>query len=286
MSLHDPIIKAISVTALALLSVSPSGDPSQRRATTPGDLTPQPPSRASEEVEITAKAKVFEPVAKAPTGVQGPCASSMVLVDGDYCPEPEQVCLKWLDPPPYENLRCGEYQKPAKCKVPRKHRRFCVDREEYAEGASTPDALPMVNKSWTEAKSICESRGARLCKETEWEFACEGEDMNPYPYGFAREAGMCNVDRTDLGGTGDKLRDHRATLAAFPECTSAFGVHDLTGNVDEWVEREGMAAPHRSSLRGGWWLPGRNRCRAATTHHDESYGGKQVGFRCCADLDN
>ncbi len=113
----------------------------------------------------------------------------------------------------------------------------------------------MVNKSWTEAKSICESRGARLCKETEWEFACEGEDMNPYPYGFAREAGMCNVDRTDLGGTRDKLRDHRATLAAFPECTSAFGVHDLTGNVDEWVEREGMAAPHRSSLRGGWWLP-------------------------------
>lgn len=282
MSLHDPIIKAISVFALALLSVSPSGSlPSPST----GDLTPHapPPPRADDAAPAAAKAKVGEPLPRAPTGVQGPCASGMVLIDGDYCPEPEQVCLKWLDPPPYENLRCGEYQKPAKCKVPRKHRRFCVDREEYAEGASTPDALPMVNKSWTEAKAICESRSARLCKETEWEFACEGEDMNPYPYGFAREPGMCNVDRTDLGGTGDKLRDHRATLSAFPDCTSAFGVHDLTGNVDEWVEREGMAAPHRSSLRGGWWLPGRNRCRAATTHHDESYGGKQVGFRCCAD---
>jgi formylglycine-generating enzyme required for sulfatase activity len=57
----------------------------------------------------------------------------------------------------------------------------------------------------------------------------------------------------------------------------------MIGNVDEWVEREGVTAPHRSSLRGGWWLPGRNRCRAATTHHDETYSAKQVGFRCCAD---
>ena len=211
----------------------------------------------------------------------------MLLVDGDYCPDADQVCLKWLDPPPYEFLRCGEYAKPAKCKVPTQHRRFCIDREEFAErgpdATPSPDSLPLVNRSWGEAKSLCEARGARLCKETEWEFACEGPEMNPYPYGFSREAGMCNVDRTDLGGPGDKLRDHRAALSAFPQCTSVFGAHDMTGNVDEWVEREGIAAPHRSSLRGGWWLPGRNRCRAATTHHDESYGGKQVGFRCCAD---
>jgi formylglycine-generating enzyme required for sulfatase activity len=57
----------------------------------------------------------------------------------------------------------------------------------------------------------------------------------------------------------------------------------MIGNVDEWVEREGVSAPHRSALRGGWWLPGRNRCRAATVHHPESYSAKQVGFRCCAD---
>ena len=145
----------------------------------------------------------------------------MLLVDGDYCPDAEQVCLKWLDPPPYQNLRCGEYAKPAKCKGPRQHRRFCVDREEYAEpasGAEAKDALPVVNKSWTEAKSICEARGARLCKESEWEFACEGPDMNPYPYGFKRDSSLCNHDRTDLGGPMDKLRDHRAPLSAFPAC--------------------------------------------------------------------
>ena len=282
MSLQAAITKAISVAAFLGLTFAPV-DPPRDPGPHPLEIPPgfaEPLTASEDGFSASTKAKTEEP--RAPAGAQGSCASGMLLVDGDYCPTPDQVCLKWLDPPPYENLRCGEYQKPAKCRVSRVRRRFCVDREEFAESAG-PDALPMVNKSWTEAKTICEGRGARLCKETEWEFACEGVDMNPYPYGFSRESGICNVDRTDLGGTGDRLTDHRAALSAFPRCTSAFGVHDMTGNVDEWVEREGIAAPHRSSLRGGWWLPGRNRCRAATTHHDESYGGKQVGFRCCAD---
>jgi len=210
----------------------------------------------------------------------------MLLVEGDYCPDAEQVCVKWLDPPPYQNLRCGEYAKPAKCKVRRVPRRFCIDREEYADTSTSSDprdALPMVNKNWGEAKALCEARGARLCKEAEWEFACEGPDMSPYPYGWKRDSTVCNFDKTDLGGAMEKLKDHRAPLGAFPECVSPFGVHNMVGNVDEWTEREGMTPPSRSALRGGWWLPGRNRCRAATLAHGEEYYGKQVGFRCCKD---
>ncbi len=143
--------------------------------------------------------------------------------------------------------------------------------------------MPLVNKTWPEAKAICEARGARLCKEAEWELACEGPEMSPYPYGWKRDSSVCNFDKTDLGGPMEKLKDLRAPLSAYPECKSPFGVHNMVGNVDEWAEREGMAAPNRSALRGGWWLPGRNRCRAATTQHDEFYSGKQVGFRCCQD---
>jgi formylglycine-generating enzyme len=219
------------------------------------------------------------------------CDDGMMLVDGEYCPEVDQVCVKWLDPPPYANLRCGEYAKPAKCKGSRTHRRFCIDREEYTEapscapgdtpGSETCPILPVVNKNWNEASALCAARGARLCKETEWEFACEGPEMSPYPYGWKRDSTLCNFDKTDLGGPMEKLKDLRAPISAYPECTSPFGVHDMVGNVDEWVEREGMQPPNRSALRGGWWLPGRNRCRAATTAHGEEYSGKQVGFRCC-----
>ncbi|OJY28542.1 MAG: hypothetical protein BGO98_05580 [Myxococcales bacterium 68-20] len=213
------------------------------------------------------------------------CGEGLLLIEGDHCPDAEQVCMKWLDPPPYQNLRCAEYAKPAKCKVPRVQRRFCIDRHEFAEPASpdTAEVLPIVNKNWGEAKALCEARGARLCKEAEWEFACEGPEMSPYPYGWKRDSTICNFDKTGLGGAMEKLKDLRAPLSAYPECVSPFGVHNMVGNVDEWVEREGRSAPNRSALRGGWWLPGRNRCRAATVAHGEDYSGKQVGFRCCKD---
>ncbi len=56
---------------------------------------------------------------------------------------------------------------------------------------------------------------------------------------------------------------------------------DMVGNMDEWTARQGQPYPWRSALRGGWWMPARNRCRAATTAHNELYDGPQTGFRCC-----
>lgn len=281
---HHSIIKAFSVAAFVGLAFSFKGLHHERASAV------VPPALAQTSTgPVSSTGLAASAAAPDPTRVQqGPCDVGMLLVDGDYCPDVEQICMKWLDPPPYQNLRCGEYAKPAKCKVSRQHRRYCIDREEYAEAspsdlASAQDAMPIVNKNWNEAKTLCEARGARLCKESEWEFACEGPDMSPYPYGWKRDSNLCNLDKTDLGGPMEKLKDLRAPLHAFPDCKSPFGVHDMVGNVDEWVERENMAAPNRSALRGGWWLPGRNRCRAATTAHGEDYSAKQVGFRCCKD---
>jgi formylglycine-generating enzyme required for sulfatase activity len=205
----------------------------------------------------------------------------MILIDGNYCPNVKQTCAKWVDPPdsPYPTTRCAEYSE-SKCEGDRVHKRYCVDREEYTEQGST---MPIVSKSWTEAAELCEARGARLCTEAEWTFACEGEELRPYPYGFKRDNTLCNFDKTNLGGPEDKLHDLRAPITDYPQCLSPFGVHNIVGNVDEWTVREDQVAPNRSALRGGWWLPGRNRCRAATTAHAENYSGKQVGFRCCRD---
>ena len=57
---------------------------------------------------------------------------------------------------------------------------------------------------------------------------------------WERDASACNVDvMTGLGRVG-RLVDHREPASAHPRCTSAFGVHDMAGNVDEWVTIEGM----------------------------------------------
>ena len=57
----------------------------------------------------------------------------------------------------------------------------------------------------------------------------------------------------------------------------------MTGNVEEWTTLDKGKAPDRSSMKGAWWLPGKNTCRAATIGHGEVYQGKQVGVRCCRD---
>ncbi len=101
--------------------------------------------------------------------------------------------------------------------------------------------------------------------------------------GIHRDATACNIDRMHLGRGADDLYDLRSPLADYPRCVSPFGVHDMSGNIEEWTTLDHGSAPNRSSMKGAWWLPGKNHCRAATLGHGEAYRGKQVGVRCCSD---
>jgi sulfatase modifying factor 1 len=208
------------------------------------------------------------------------CPDSMVLVDGAYCSEVRQDCLTWEDPPTSRLARCAEFAQ-SQCVGPRVHKRFCIDRDEYVEGGAS---LPLGDSSWSRARAICQGQKKRLCKETEWEFACEGEQMSAYPTGPKRDADACNFDKGNLvdARTG-RLRDQRMPAAELDRCVSPFGVRNMSGNVDEWVWRDRSVGEWRSALKGGWWMPGRDRCRAATTAHDEDFHGLQTGVRCCAD---
>ena len=110
--------------------------------------------------------------------------------------------------------------------------------------------------------------------------------MQPYPYGFERRP-VCNQDRYDLyehGRQRTTLRDLREPSTARPACVSPFGVFNMAGNLDEPVRRHDGAAPFDNALKGGWWMPSQNRCRFATTAHDDFYQGIQVGVRCCSSL--
>lgn len=232
------------------------------------------PDVGAREPEAAAEATTTVPSA-APLA----CPPEMILVEGEYCPSVRQTCKRWLDPEtsPYHEYRCAEYA-PSVCLAPRVHERFCIDREEYVKPG---DGLPLANQSWTSAGAVCAGDGKRLCLESEWQFACEGEDMLPYPYGLSRDATACNIDQMRLGKLQSGLNDLRAPTSAYPRCVSPFGVHDMSGNVEEWATRDNGSAPNRSTMKGAWWLPGKNTCRAATLGHGETYEGPQVGARCC-----
>lgn len=222
-----------------------------------------------------------------PPQPQDSCPSGMVLVQGDWCPEVSQPCVEWKDDPSQTQFaRCARFAEPSKCKAPREPMRFCIDKYEAPDSTG----LPVADVSWTQAAAACQAVGKRLCKEREWLFACEGEEMRPYPYGFARNPDACNFEISEGLATKNGLADKREPVTANPDCVSPFGVVNMVGNIDEWVV---LDKPHysqvnggrkmASGLKGGWWGPLRNRCRPTTVDHDEFFHELQTGYRCCAD---
>lgn len=212
------------------------------------------------------------------------CAAGMVLVEGDYCTEVRHECEKWLDDPKLPYARCQQYKPTARCVGQRVPMRFCIDRTEYT---APGEDLPLNWQSFVSGSKVCKSVGKRLCTESEWNFACEGEEMRPYPYGWSREP-KCNQDRADLYENNPRkqiLKDNRMASSELSECVSPFGVLNMAGNLDEPVLRENARfnPPFRNGLKGGWWMAARNRCRPATTKHDDHYNDIQVGVRCCGE---
>ncbi|WP_437278769.1 SUMF1/EgtB/PvdO family nonheme iron enzyme [Sorangium sp. So ce375] len=244
------------------------------------------------------------------------CPDDMVLVEGDYCPVVEQICLKHhkeyekdrerrgassyseAEGPTSVSERCLEYRRPSEClSKKRAPMRFCVDRYEWP---NRKGELPAVLVSWRQAVKACEGAGKRLCTEDEFNFACEGEEMLPYTYGYVRDATKCNIDRPfrqrevtlyhyercmrhpKCKAELERL-DQRVPVGSMPACVSPFGAYDLNGNINEWVVRPGHKSPERSGLKGGWWGPMRGRCRPTVGFHKEEDYGYEQGFRCCKD---
>jgi hypothetical protein len=172
---------------------------------------------------------------------------------------------------------------------------YCIDRFEYPNQLG---ANPIIVVTFHEAEAMCKKAQKRLCSETEWTFACEGEEARPYPYGYTRDATACVVDRNwrpfAEGALqprdGQQAREELDRLwqgepsGSRGGCKSAFGVYDMTGNVDEWT-RSVRTTGYSSVLKGGYWGPVRARCRPATRAHNEDFVAYQQGFRCCADAD-
>jgi hypothetical protein len=208
------------------------------------------------------------------------CPEGMVLVEGDYCPKVRHRCLEYMDPPGrYEDFRCARYARPAECQSERVPVRFCIDRDEYVADGQT---LPANFESWTHAKQACASSGKRVCLESEWNFACEGESMQPYPYGWERDSSACNADHAEIVDAKGELKDRRARADEYPRCVSPFGVRNMSGNLEEFVTRD-QVSPAAPAMKGAYWQPGRNHCRAAQTAHDGYYNGMETGFRCCSE---
>jgi sulfatase modifying factor 1 len=236
--------------------------------------------------------------------VKSSCPADMQTITGMYCPEVSEPCLRFRGPPGSKPVVCEKFGEPkclSKHKVPMA---FCVDTFEWP---NQKGVLPQVKMSWYDAKNACESVGKRLCSEPEINFACEGEEMMPYPYGNGRDrvSDACNQDRTPItpfiwGWNKDHTQmiqvgerplsevDQRMPSGSKPECRSKSGVFDIVANVDEWIFDKNGRKDHQpffSVLHSGHYVKGaRNRCRGTTTVHGPTFSFYITGTRCCKDI--
>tara|TARA_R110002096_G_scaffold159011_3_gene324592 strand:+ start:17638 stop:18315 length:678 start_codon:yes stop_codon:yes gene_type:complete len=130
-------------------------------------------------------------------------------------------------------------------------------------------ALPAVNISWHEATAYCEwlrqesGDNYRLPTEAEWEYACRAGSTTPFPSGFLPDPNEANLYYDECGnriGAGQRLPCGWGR-------PNAFGLHDMLGNVCEWVQddwtpdyetldQQGAAQRSASGMkviRGGGW---------------------------------
>jgi hypothetical protein len=237
--------------------------------------------RAAPAEEVTSPAALANVYERRGEAARTPdCPSGMILVEGRYCPDVKLNCKRYMDPPGrYHQFRCAEYERSECLSEQRVPMRFCIDRDEYASPGSK---LPDNRRSLRDAEQACSASSKRVCLESEWNFACEGEELRPYPYGWKRDPTACNADHTDITTPAGRLKDLRAPAEAYPRCVSPFGVRHMAGNVEEFVAID-KTRPARPAMKGAYWQPSRNFCRAAQTAHDRGYSGTETGFRCCAD---
>jgi formylglycine-generating enzyme required for sulfatase activity len=226
----------------------------------------------------------------------------MQFVSTRYCPDVDRTCLHEELIRDQHITICHAFTHETRCLAPQEERAVCIDTYEYP---NRQGAHPTWMVTWYDAQATCESKGKRLCYDSEWTAACEGPEHLPFPYGWERDNTACNIDneyiRPSLARMGSPVPsiqlaelerlDQSVPSGARPRCVSGFGVHDLTGNFDEWVVRDDDVSKPRgagdigkwAALKGGAWGHVRSACRPTTVGQDAGFAYYFVAFRCCKD---
>ena len=162
----------------------------------------------------------------------------------------------------------------------------------YAElgRALTGKRHPIVGVSWEKANSYAEwlsgktGKGYRLLSEAEWEYAARAGTTTTFSTGQRITTDQANFNGNWTYNGSSKGRWRKKTVSVGSFAKNAFGLHDLHGNVWEWVEdcykdsyanapKDGSARTTGSCyyrvLRGGSWNDGPRVLRSAIRTWDE-----------------
>lgn len=144
---------------------------------------------------------------------------------------------------------------------------------------------PVINVSWDDIVkeylpwlSNKTGRAYRLLTEAEWEYAARASSGDPFATGKTISTQDANYDGTSTYGAGVKGEYRKSTLEVGSFPANKFGLHDMHGNVWEWVQdcsvatyaavpSDGRAAAEAPGcqrvMRGGSWIDSPRVVRSA-----------------------
>ena len=165
---------------------------------------------------------------------------------------------------------------------------------------------PVIDVTWEDAQAYAgwlsrkTRKHYRLLSESEWEYAARAGTTTTYAFGATISPQQANFDgSSDGSGPSEANRQRTLPVGSFPP--NAFGLYDMHGNVDQWVEdcwhnEYTAAAPADGSawldgecggrvLRGGSWEDSRSELRsAARTGEFKDKSSYADGIRIARDL--
>ncbi|PPD31300.1 MAG: hypothetical protein CTY20_00745 [Hyphomicrobium sp.] len=166
---------------------------------------------------------------------------------------------------------------------------------------------PVINVSWNDAKAyagwLSKKTGQpyRLLTEAEWEYAARAGTTTPFSFGATINPDQANYDGNYTYGSDTKgnYRGKTVEVGSLNQ-PNGFGLHDMHGNVWEWVEdcyansyanapTNATKAPDTKDcsrvLRGGSWSNGPQLLRSAIRGWLlPDYLGRYFGFRLARTL--
>ena len=160
----------------------------------------------------------------------------------------------------------------------------------YFQGAGYPDAAnrPVEQVSWNTIRGYLSATGMRLPSEAEWEYACRAGTTTAFNNGSSDDATVGNI--AWYSGNSESQ-----THAVGGKAANALGLHDMAGNVWEWVNDWygstyysvspstnplGPVSGSSRVLRGGSWSFLTDSVRSSYRYNNSSGGTyRYLGFR-------
>src|SRR5258708_5854801 len=104
-------LRLLALAAIACAATPAVGSPPSARAT--AAATAPQPATATAPASASARSSA--------------CPEAMHLIDGDYCSDVEQKCLRsWFDESNKKTV-CEEFEPKSVCTGTKSHKRFCID---------------------------------------------------------------------------------------------------------------------------------------------------------------